>query len=414
MENESLEWLISVDDHVIEPGDLWLRRLPSRYHDRAPRTIVQDGLEVWAYEDARVPVPGLSATAGTDKESWSQQAVDFEQMRAGCYDPVARIADMDVAGILGSLCFPSFPRFCGQVFWEASDKELALLCVQAYNDWMVEDWCGAAPGRYIPLIVIPLWDPELAAREVRRNAERGVHAIAFSENPEPLGLPTIWDRNRYWNPLWDACQETETVVCMHIGSSSALPSISSDFPWGMNQAWAAGTVTSGTLLSWLTGPVFREFPGIKIALSEGGIGWIPYILERGAQIIDRRGNMLARGETPDPVTRRFVPNESHAVDLRGFDIYQAFSDHVYGCFIDDFHGVANVREIGIDNVMIETDYPHSDSTWPDCIGHAQAQLATNSTLTNEEKYKILRGNAERLFQFTPAAVPASHPAVTPA
>jgi len=403
MSAPDLSWLISVDDHVLEPGDLWLKRLPSKYHDVAPRLTVVDGAEVWAYEDVRTRTSGLSATAGVDKEQWTMRGVEYGQMRRGCYDAAARIPDMDVAGILASLCFPSFPRFCGQAFWEAKDKELALLCVRAYNDWMVEEWCAAAPGRFIPLIIIPLWDPHEAAAEVRRNAARGAHALCFSENPAPLGLPTIWDPDRYWNPVWDACQETDTVICMHIGSSSRTPTVSSDFPWSFNQAWAAGVVTSGAMLTWLLGPPFREFPGLKIALSEGGIGWMPYFLERATQIVDKRAALLARGE--EPGEGGFHIDERKALDVRGLDLYEVFRQHVYGCFIDDIHGVRNIREIGIDNVMIETDYPHSDSTWPYCIEHAHQQLAQNPTLTDAEKHQILRGNAERLFHFTPAAPP---------
>ena len=404
---EELEWLVSVDDHVLEPPNLWLDRIPSKHHDRAPRLVLHDGVQVWAYEDLRAPVMGLSAVAGTDKRQWSQRAKSYEDMRPAFYDPRARLAEMDTAGILASLCFPSFPRFCGQTFWEAKDKDLALLCVRAYNDWMVEEWCGAAPDRYIPLTIIPLWDPAEAAIEIRRNAARGGHAVCFSENPEPLGLPTIWDPNRYWNPVWEACQETETVVCMHIGSSSRLPLVSTDFPSTFNQAWAATVVSSGTLLTWLLGPVFREFPGVKIALSEGGIGWMPSFLERAAQIAERRQALLATGEYTNPVTHMVSYDRARALDLRGFDIYAEFREHVYGCFIEDLHGVANIREIGIDNVMIETDYPHSDSTWPNCLDVARLQLAANPTLTDEEKYKVLRDNAERLFQFTPAAVPPS-------
>jgi predicted TIM-barrel fold metal-dependent hydrolase len=388
----------------MEPPDLWLKRLPSKFADRAPRLAEQDGMEVWLYEGKAVPTAGLGASMGTDKSTWTMTAMRYDQMRAGAYDSVARIPDMDVAGILASLCFPSFPRFCGQVFLEADDKELALLGVKAYNDWMIEEWCGSAPGRFIPLGIIPMWDPVAAAAEIRRNAERGCHAVCFSENPEPLGLPTVWDPDRFWNPVWDACQETDTVICMHIGSSSRTPTFDTLMPWGMQQGWAAATVTSGTLLNWLISPVFREFPGLKIALSEGGIGWIPYYLERGAQVIDRRGALMAAGERPDPVTKSFIADPERAVDVRGMDIHEVFRRHVYGCFIDDIHGVTNVRDIGIDNVMIETDYPHSDSTWPDCIKHAHAQLSHEPSLTDEEKYKILQGNARRIFQFEPASV----------
>ena len=348
---------------------------------------------------------GLSAVAGTNKSEWSQTAKNYDDMRPAFYDPEARLSEMNAAGILASLCFPSFPRFCGQTFFEADDKDLALRCVRAYNDWMLEEWCGSAPGRYIPLIIIPLWDPKEGATEIRRNAARGAHAFCFSENPEPLGLPTIWDPDRYWDPVWDACQETETVVCMHIGSSSRLPSISRVFPWTFNQAWAATVVSSGALLTWLLGPVFRDFPGVKIALSEGGIGWMPAVLERAAQIAERRSALLAKGEYTDPETRMVSYDPARALDLRDYDIYEVFREHVYGCFIEDLHGVANIRQIGIDNVMIETDYPHSDSTWPDCLSVAHAQLAANPTLTDHERYKLLRGNAERLFNFTPAAQP---------
>jgi predicted TIM-barrel fold metal-dependent hydrolase len=405
MDTGELGWLVSVDDHVLEPGDLWLRRLPSKYHDDVPRLVGEGADQAWVYEDKRMQVAQLNAVVGMKKEQWTMGAVSYDQMRPGCYDPVARVADMDAAGILASLCFPSIARFCGQIFWEAKDKDLALLCLRAYNDWMIEEWCGSAPGRYIPLLIIPLWDPLEAAAEVRRNAARGGHAMCFSENPEPLGLPTVWDPDRYWNPVWDACQETETVVCMHIGSSSNVPKVSSDFPWSFNQPWAAWVVTSGTLLSWLLSPTFQEFPGLKIALSEGGIGWMPYVLERAAQIADRRQALLARGEEFDQDSRQILPNAAKGLDFRGFDIHQVFREHVFGCFIDDLHGVINAREIGIDNIMIETDYPHSDSTWPDCITHAKKQLSANTTLTDGEKYKILRGNAERLFHFTPAEPP---------
>jgi predicted TIM-barrel fold metal-dependent hydrolase len=398
----NLDWLVSVDDHVLEPPDVWLSRLPAKYHDDAPTLTIHNGYQSWRYEGQYNPIMGLSAVAGTDASEWTQKSKSYADMRPAFYDPAARVADMDQAGILASLCFPTFPRFCGQTFYEARDKDLALLCVQAYNDWMVDDWCASAPGRYIPLIIIPLWDPVAAAAEVRRNAARGVHALCFSENPEPLGLPTIFDPNRYWDPLWDACQETETVVCMHIGSSSRIPVVSKDFPSYFNLNWAIKAVCSGALMTWLLGPALREFPGLKVAFSEGGIGWMPSILERTDELIRDREAYYLRGERVDAETRMVFEDESNVIDVRGLDVYEMFRQHVYGCFITDRHGIASVREIGIDNVMIETDYPHSDGTWPNSIRVAHEQLAVNTSLTEEEKYKILRGNAEHAFQFTPA------------
>ena len=113
--------------------------------------------------------------------------ITYDEMRPGCYEPKARLEDMDINWVEASLSFPTFPRFCGQTFLEAKDRELAEACVYAYNDWMVEEWCGDSGGRLIPLTLIPLWDADLAAAEVRRNAARGVRAVCFSEIPPHLG-----------------------------------------------------------------------------------------------------------------------------------------------------------------------------------------------------------------------------------
>jgi predicted TIM-barrel fold metal-dependent hydrolase len=389
----NLDWLVSVDDHVLEPPHVWTSRVPQKYRDVAPR-IERDGVsEFWAYEDKRLPTAGLSAVAGKEKEEFSPEPVTYADMRPGCYDSVARLEDMNRAGVISSLCFPSFPRFCGQVFYEAKDKELALLCVRAYNDWMIDEWCGSAPGRYIPLIIIPLWDPHLAVSEMERCAAKGARAFCFSENPAPLGLPTIHDPSRYWEPVLDAAQATELVVCMHVGSSSTIPLISPDAPFMANLAWGANR-TSGTMLSWLFSGYFQKMPGLKIALSEGEIGWIPYFLERAEQVYDKQRYWVQRGVS-------FAGHAGTDVELEDLDIRQLYLDHVFGCFIDDIHGIKNIDVIGENNVMIETDYPHSDSTWPDSIKIAKERL---SDLDPSIQLKVLRGNAERLFRFT-APVP---------
>jgi predicted TIM-barrel fold metal-dependent hydrolase len=389
------DWLVSVDDHVIEPPHVWSDRLPARSRDRGP--VMRHS--VWYYEDKAVPTVGLSVTIGRRKEEFSLDPVAFEDMAPGAYDPVARVADMDRAGILASLSFPSFPRFCGQVFYEAKDKEVALLCVQAYNDWMIDEWCAAAPGRFIPLTIIPLWDPVAAAREIDRCAAKGARAFCFSENPEPLGLPTIHDPNRYWDPVMAAAQDAEMVVCMHVGSSSTMASISSDAPVLANLTFGA-VRAAGTMLAWVFSDYFERMPGLKIALSEGNIGWMPYFIERAEQVIDKQRHWAARtnvklyGGDSGSSEIAVVPQ----ADLDTLDIRQVIRDHVYGCFIEETSGLRCLDFIGEDNVMVEVDYPHSDTTWPDSI-----EVATRlvKDLPAGTRRKILRGNAERLFRFTP-------------
>jgi predicted TIM-barrel fold metal-dependent hydrolase len=391
----SLDWLISVDDHVLEPPSLWRDRIAAKDRDRAPHQVVEGAMEFWVYDGKRYPSSGLSAVAGKSKEEFSPEPLPYREMRPGCYDAKARIEDMDRAGILASLCFPTVTRFCGQLFMEASDRDFGFVCLQAYNDWMIEEWCGAAPGRYIPLILIPMWDPALAAKEMERCAARGATAFAFSENPAPLGLPTIHDANRYWDPVMAAASDLEMVCSMHVGSSSQVPQIAPDSPFMANLAWGA-VRTSGAMLSWLFSGMFTKFPNLKIALSEGEIGWMPYFLERAEQVLDKQRFWVQRGV-------KFMEHATTDVDLNTIDIRALFRDHVFGCFIDDKHGIASIDEIGADNIMCETDYPHSDSTWPDCISVVKELIGH---LPPETQYKILRGNAERLYRFTPAEPPA--------
>ena len=389
-----LDWLISVDDHILEPPNLWVDRVAAKDRDKAPHQIIEDGIEYWAYDGNRYPSSGLSAVAGKSKEEFSPEPLPYSEMRPGCYDPKARVEDMDQAGILASLCFPTLPRFCGQLFMEASDREFGFECLQHYNDWLVEEWCGEAPGRLIPLMLIPMWDPALAVKEMERMAEKGVTTFAFSENPAPLGLPTIHDTGRYWDPVMEAANDLEMVVSMHVGSSSQVPQIAPDSPFMANLTWGA-VRTSGAMLSWIFSGMFLRYPKLKIALSEGEIGWMPYFLERAEQVLDKQKHWVMKGQT-------FMDHAATDVNLDELDIRGSFRDHVFGCFIDDAHGIASIDEIGEDNIMCETDYPHSDSTWPNCIDVVKNRIGH---LEPEVQYKLLRGNAERLYRFTPAEPP---------
>jgi predicted TIM-barrel fold metal-dependent hydrolase len=394
--NYNLDWLVSVDDHILEPPNLWVDRVAKKDRDRAPHMVKDDktGMDVWLYDGKKMPSSGLSAVAGKSKEEFSPEPLNYNEMRPGCYDPLARVEDMNRAGILASLSFPTVTRFCGQLFMEASDREFGFTCLQAYNDWHLEEWAGAAPGRFIPLILIPLWDPALAAKEMERCAAKGATSFAFSENPEPLGLPTIHDKDRYWDPVMAAANDLEMVVSMHVGSSSTVPRISADAPFMANLAWGA-TRTSGAMLTWLFSSMFQRYPNLKIALSEGEIGWMPYFLERAEQVLDKQRYWVQRGA-------KFTGHAGTDTNLDTLDIREVFRKHIFGCFIEDTHGIASIAEIGEDNIMCETDYPHSDSTWPNCISVVKKQI---EHLSPEVQYKILRGNAERLYRFTSAEPP---------
>ncbi len=384
--------IISVDDHVIEPAHVWQDRLPEKYKEIGPRSITaplgdmsfkggkftyEIGTEgppchFWLYEDKKIATTRLSAAVGFDRDEVKVTAITYDEMRPGCYEPKARVKDMEANWVEASLCFPSFPRFCGQTFMEANDMELADLCVKAYNDWMVDEWCDATPGPpLVPLCIIQLWDPELAAAEIYRNAARGVRAVTFSEIPPYLGLPSIHAADGHWDPFIRACEETNTVICMHIGSSSKMPSTSSDAPPAVGSTLTFNNAMA-SLSDWMFSGKLVEFPNVKLAYSEGQIGWIPYILERADKVWEHnRGWHGVAEKVPEPPSTYYYRQ-------------------VYGCFFDDDVGLENLDRVGLDNITFETDYPHSDSTWP----HSRkVAMDLMKDLSNEQIHKIVRGNA---------------------
>jgi len=366
--------LVSVDDHVVEPPDMFDRHVPAAYRDQAPRIIrTASGDDIWEYEGQLRPNVGLNAVAGRPPEEYGFEPTSFRQMRRGCYDVHERVRDMNANGVLASMCFGSFPSFCGLLWVRAKDKTAAHVMQRAYNDWHVDEWCAAYPGRFIPLAQLPLWDIALMAEEVRRVARKGCHAVAFVENPTMIGLPSIHDRS--WDPFWRACCDEQVVIAIHIGSvwQPAPPSGDS-----APETLMAGVPVASlhTAADFVFSEIFRRFPDLRIALSEGGIGWIPYFLERIDYLNERHSRWTRwqfHGERPSDVFRR----------------------HFLTCFIDDASGIRARDAIGVDAIAWECDYPHSDSTWPEGPERLMRSLAG---VPDAEIDKITHGNALRWFQ----------------
>jgi predicted TIM-barrel fold metal-dependent hydrolase len=369
--------LFSADDHMVEPPDIFDGRFARKFASRAPRVVdTEDGGQAWQWCGQELPNVGFNAVVGRPREEMSFEPMRFEQMRRGAWDVHERVRDMDLAGIWASVCFPSFlPGFVGQrlTLWP-EDEALAFAALRAYNDWHLEAWCGAYPDRFVPQQIPWLRDPEVAADEIRRNAARGFKAVTFSEAPFKLGLPTI--HSGYWDPFFAACEETETVLSLHVGSAGETPTTSPDAPPGViGQLFAASAFTYA--VDWLYSHVPRKFPGIRICLSEGGIGWV-------ASVIDRVDHINARSQ----------PEEITATS-------EIFRRNFWFCALDEPSGYKTADVIGIDNILIESDYPHSDSTWPDTQPLLREQLAD---LPLEHQRKICWQNGATLYRHpAPAA-----------
>lgn len=393
-EEHELPLMISVDDHVMEPRDLWQRELPASLRDRGPRTVrekcrlvfkgghygferdVADGqwCDVWLFDDMAVPTGFLHAPAGVPRDQQRNIPAVYEDFRPGTWNQTERLADMTANHVEAAINYPNiFPRFAGQGFLERADKEFSLQCLRIYNDWIIDEWCaGEGRGRLIPLTLVPLWDPQLAAEEMRRCADKGSFAIAFSENVAKLGQPSLY--TGAWDVLWQACQETDTTVSMHIGSSSSMPTTSDDAPLATSMSMYAQNA-QGSLCDWVFSGTLSRFSDLKIAFAESQVGWMPFQLER-MDAVWRDG----RGDVDDVLV---APSEQ----VKG---------RVFGCVFDDLHGLKCRHDVGIDQILFETDYPHSDGTFPHSRKIAR-ELFAAAGMDAAECYAVLRGNAIRAY-----------------
>jgi predicted TIM-barrel fold metal-dependent hydrolase len=368
--------IISVDDHLIEPANLFEGRMPSHLADAAPKVVTfENGRETWVYEEQLYPQVGLNAVVGRPKDEWSMEPARFDEMRRGCWDIEARIADMDLDGVYASLCFPSLiAGFAGTVFSRSKDQELGLACIRAWNDWHIEDWAGPHPDRIIPLQLAWLSDPEIAAADIRANAARGFKAVSFPENPVDLKLPSM--HTTHWDPILRACEETETVICLHNGSSQWTAARSPNAPLELYTSLFPVNALV-TAADWLWARIPTRFPDIKIAFSEGGISWVPMLIDRIDYVLDHS----AVG--------------SHGWDDPNVSPTDALRRNFCFCTIDISSTIALRDHIGIDHICIESDYPHADSTWPDTQASAYAGLGA---LTPTEIRKLTWENASMLFR----------------
>ena len=384
--------IISADDHVIEPPNVWQDRIPQKYLSAAPKIVIApqgdmslvDGTWVeepgdgekmaawWHYEDKKYQIKQMVACPGIPPEEVTMEGVTYDDIAEGCYSPKARLTDMDLNHVEASLYFPNYPRFCGQLFSEADDLELGLLCIQAYNDWMIEEWCGDSDGRLIPLCIVPLWDPMLAAQEIYRVASLGCRAVAWSELPSWLGQPGI--HVDHWDPFLHACEETGTVICMHIGSGTRTVQTSPEAPTVVTANLIVCN-SAASMIDWIFSGKFDQFPGLKLLYAESQIGWIPYFIERADDTWHT--HQWAQGENRIPHPPSYY-----------------YRRHVYSCFFKDTVGIELLDRVGVDNVLFETDYPHQDGTFPNSLQVAEDLFGH---LDQETINKITRGNAINLF-----------------
>ncbi len=372
--------LVSIDDHMVEPPDMYEHHVPAKWLDDAPKVVRNEaGADEWVFQGHKTSTPfGMAATVGWPREEWGFNVGSYSELRPGCFDVHERVRDMNVNGVLGSMCFPTMAGFNARTFSEAADKELSLVMLQAYNDWAIEEWCGSYPGRFIPLGIVPMWDVDLAVAEVKRISKQGCRGISFIEAPHAQGWPSFL--SGHWDPVLQALVDENMVLCLHIGGAMGLITMADEAPVD-HKIVIPSQITMLTAHDLLFGPTLRRFPELKVALSEGGIGWIPFYLDR----VDRHyqnqswiDNSFGEGKLPSDV----------------------FREHFLACYITDPSGLKLRHEIGLDVIAWECDYPHTDCVWPESPELAWKEFE-QAGCTDDEIHKFTWENACRFFGWDP-------------
>lgn len=373
--------LVSIDDHFIEPPDMYKNHVPAKWADMVPKVVRNSaGVDEWVFQGERSSTPfGMAATVGWPREQWGFNPGAYSELRPGCFDVHERVRDMNANGVLASLNFPTMAGWNARTFAESHDKEVALVMLRAYNDWVLDEWCAAYPARFIPLCIVPMWDVELAAQEVRRVGAKGCRSISFLEMPHVSGYPSFL--SGYWDPMMQAICDTNQVLSLHIGAGFAVINRPAEAPVDHLMVLAC-QISAITAQDLLFGPTLRRFPSLRVALSEGGIGWIPFYFDR----IDRHFD-----------NQKWLHD---ADDFGGKKPSEVFRDHILACYISDPSGLLLRERIGLDNIAWECDYPHTDTTWPESPEFAWRELE-EAGCAEDEIHKITWQNSCRFFNWDP-------------
>jgi predicted TIM-barrel fold metal-dependent hydrolase len=369
--------LISSDSHVSEPPELWVERIDKQYRDRAPKIVLNpDGQEgaFFIYEGYPPHNLAIGLGAGRTPEELAQflKTGTYADARPGGWDPAQRLPDMELDGVEAEVLYTTLGF---RLFW-LKDAGLQQACFRVYNDWLAE-YCSYAPDRLKGLSLIPLYDPKEGAQELARCANLGLKGAMIWCSPpadQPYSLPL-------YDPFWAAAQDLDMPISLHaITGFDRIP-----YEFDAEKRALRPTVTpheiEKSFSTLILSGVLERFPRLKVVSAENNCGWLPYYLQR----VDRAFNRFGPSGTATPWPTKLTLKPS-----------EYFQRQMYCTFIDDSFGVASRHWVGVDNIMWSSDYPHTASTWP----RSRAVIERDfKDVNEEERWKILRGNAAKLYGF---------------
>jgi predicted TIM-barrel fold metal-dependent hydrolase len=374
-------WPISVNDHVVEPGNLWTRRVSSKFRDAAPHVVQgKTGALAWRFGNVEMEFVGLD-----HDDKWGPIR-RLEDLAPSNFETQARLEAMDRDKVAIHTIMPHACNFAGQFLSLCGDPALWAECVRAYNDFVLEEFCAPAPDRLIGASLLPLADADLSVKEIERTAKLGSRAISLPCNPVGLGLPSY--NHPSWARILDAADANHLAILIHISVDGATsleldPAKPGYRPYQYLVAMANLTVMDAACQLIFT-PLLAERPERRIALLEGNVGWIPYLEERLDYAVAR--------EMPFDVRRPYVYEKAQPAEgRRGSDIARQLS----AAFISDPVGINARHEIGIERFLWMSDFPHTDSMWPHSRESLKIQFAN---VPESEVRQMLDANARKLLR----------------
>jgi predicted TIM-barrel fold metal-dependent hydrolase len=376
--------IIDVDTHLSEPEDLWTSRAPAAWKDRVPRMGMLDGEKRWII-DGKYSLGAKGASAVVKRDGSKARDFRFAQwyvddVHAGCSNTKARVEYMDQEGIWAQIVYPNVMGFGGQRGMQV-DPELRLLSIKIYNDAMAE-MQEESGQRLFGMALLPWWDMKASLAELQRCHAMGVRGVNTNSDPHKNGLPDLGDP--YWDPLWEMCTDLDVPINFHIGASDDTMSWFGDSPWP--SLVPGGKLALGSAMMYVSNAkvlgnliycgVLERFPKLKFVSVESGIGWIPFMLQALEYQL---------GET--------APDVADKLSMRPIDYFRR---NVYACFWFENQDLERlIKDVGVDNCMFETDFPHPTCLYPDSLGYVRKALAGADP---ELVRKVLSGNAAKLYK----------------
>ena len=368
--------LISADEHVVEHPRVWTERMSkSRWGNRMPHTEENsDGTEHWTVDGKILPLPGV-ALAGALSSDPCGEAERWTEVPKESYEPTERLKAMDASGVSFAVLYPSVAGVAGETFARLDDPELELACVQAYNDWLIEEWASQSP-RFIPQCIVPIYPAEASAAEIKRAVKKGHKGVIYPAIPMHVrNVPHINDPQ--YDLIWETCQELGVPLCLHAGSSRRVqipihPGMSPRVA-GALQAVLRPASAVFDVANMLFSRILIRFPNLKVIFAESTVAWGAFLLEYA--------------------DHQFSQDRCEGYDLKPSEMFAR------QCFLTTWYNRVrtDIGYLGADNILWATNFPLANSTWPDVRHFVELGLAG---VSDEERSKILWQNAAKLYQIS--------------